>query len=262
MILATWWDNIGGDYHRFSFVLAVIVSIMAICVSVLILKRYIEKKTRIAGLLAGFLITLSLAFVLDPIFLLIRGFMGIDLVEFQSLFSLGWTSFANVFLVYFLKEYFYDNQDHWAVKPIAIGAASVLPCVMIMYVIGGPAVIFLILHLIISFPLYLYQFIKSRAIVKMLEKEEEVDILASKGFKYVGLSGLAMFLTLVFLIFNEVTLVFPDFFMSIGLLKEDASIFVGIGVIFGGLAAIFYYIGFIMPEWIRNRWLQQAEQKK
>ena len=72
MILATWWDLLGEDYNRFSFVASVGVSIIAVLVSVLILRRYLERKTRIAGLLAGFLITLTFSVILDPIFLLIR----------------------------------------------------------------------------------------------------------------------------------------------------------------------------------------------
>lgn len=260
MILASWWMDIGSDYHRFSFVVACCVSCIAILVSVLILKRYLERKTRIAALLAGFLITLSFSVILDPVFLLVRGIGGLDLVNFQSLFSLGWMSFANVFLVYFLKEYFYGNQDHWAVQPVAISAACVLPCLLVMYAIDGLTMIFLALHLSISFTLYLTQFIKSRTLVAMLKREEEIDIIALNGFKYIGLSGLALFISLVFFVLHEVTLMFPEFFISINLLKEDASIFIGLGFIFGGLAAFSFYIGFLMPTWIRKYWMKSTQQ--
>lgn len=259
MILATWWDLLGEDYNRFSFVASVGVSIIAVLVSVLILRRYLERKTRIAGLLAGFLITLTISVILDPIFLLIRALTAQDHVEIQSLFSLGLTGIANIFLVYFLKQYYYDDHDHWAIKPVVIIEASILPLLMIALATQMDEIPILVIHLVISFSIYWVQFLKSVSLQKILKKQPEVDVLALNGFKYIGLTGLTLFLTYFCFVMQEVASAFPEVFTALGLIQENASIFIGIGFIFGGFTSFFCYIGFIMPEWVRNIWTKKAQ---
>jgi hypothetical protein len=254
MASISWWNNLGSSYHQFYFVVSIFVCLFSFYIAFLTLKRYFERHNQIAAILATFIFLLAAALLLDPIFLLYRATTDIDLIALQSVLSFGLTGYANILLIIFLRDVFYNKKTGWYPIPIIIIEALILPVGVWINRSGLDIIPLFGLHLLMSFIIYLTQFVKSVYLQRRLRAEHKEDVVGRNGFKYIGLAGLMLFLTYVSFILQEFVSIVPELYEHYNLVQNGATIFIPIGFLLAGISAFCLYIGFLMPEWIKKRW--------
>jgi hypothetical protein len=250
----TFWSDLGSPIHQTYFIISIMVGIFSFYLSAMLFRKYIERRSRITAILTGYLLLLAIAVILDPIFLTIRNLMDVDYISLQGLYSFGLTAYANILLVIFLREVFYKKEMNWIVYLIIIIEALILPIALWLYYSNQDTIIILGLNLLVSFIIYLNQFIKSITLRIRIKMESPNDKVSYMGTTFIGFSGLMLFSAYVSFLLQEMNSFFGDLYENLGIIANGGSIFIPIGFFLSGIAAIFIYLGFVMPNWLKKRW--------
>jgi len=239
-------------------VIVILVSLLALLIGFSMVSRYMKKKTKIMGYLATMVIILAISLLLDPIFFSIYMIKGVDLIDLQTNLSLGITGIANIFLLKFVQDVF--SKQKKGVFPVLFILLEllVLPILLINFFIIKIEIIGLIalgVHLLLSSYLYIMQWRQSFKLRDRIKSETPEDKVSIQGLKYIGLSGMLLFLTYLSFVLQEVAVAFYDAFSSIGFVDEsNSSIFLPLGFLLSGISTYWLYIGYFVPGWIKKRW--------
>src|SRR4030042_813081 len=120
------------------------------------------------------------------------------------------------------------------------------------YALRDLSIIFLLLEMLCTLLISGLLIQKSFALRARIRQRDPEDIVGQKSVLYIGLSGISLILLIVSFALHEV------------LSKSDVKEFitVALGWFFAAAFAIIFYLGYIMPEWLKKRWNAQYAKKK
>ncbi len=216
-------------------------------------QRYQKKPSVLLKTVIYFLIFMILASVIDAVFFTINRLQPdwravFNFVNLGSMLSFSCNAVANIFLLRFTEGVFYENKTHPVRKTLYIGEALVIPPVLLSAFIDFDSTVFLLIHVVLSIAIYgilIFNSIKLRQ--RLLEQgQQEVQV---QSLLFIAFSGLFILLALFSFLTKEVTnmLGYREFFS------------VALGWVFGAVAALFIYLGFFVPDWMKKE--QKLEKK-
>ncbi len=237
------------------------VSVFAFYLAGLLVKKYRKKKLDMVRNLMLMALFLAIAIFLDPFLLTIFRSLDLDIIAYrfatniQGHVSFGFVAIANIYLIFFLSNVFLENRIPWYFILLISIQALIFPVGVFMAATEQDTLGVLIVFVISSFTLYAAQIYNS---FKLRQRSSvKKDRVAFNSIKYIELSGCFLFGAYVSFLLQEVARQVPEF-ATYGLIQGNASIFIPLGWILVGIGLFSLYVGYITPDWIKNRWQKRS----
>ncbi|MHA1341601.1 MAG: hypothetical protein ACTSRZ_17085 [Promethearchaeota archaeon] len=246
-------------YQWLSYGASIISGILSIIIFFMFQKKKNEKNSPIITKIQYSILFLSFAALIDSIFFTINGINPawrevFDYVTLGSYLSFCCSAISNVLLFMFVKDIFGDSINNIFYKIIIAIQSAAVPLFIITFFIGWAssdrAFIVLIMHVLVSFIIYINLSWNALKLRRFLQFDAIEDIYRYKGLLYIALAGILMFSALVLFISHEIIIAFS--------IKEYYT--VTFGWLTGVIASYFVFLGYIMPDWLKQRWKSSAEK--
>lgn len=237
------------------FVLPLFLGAFALVIALLVLGKYVNRKTPILKTLFFLILFLAGAVLADPIFY----YLELDF-SMNSTIPFALSAVANVFLVRFIVLVFLKEKRHGWLHALAvaeIGVAILTPLVPVLSLFDGDLLPVLLLHVVASAIIYLTLVNRAIAVRESVARTERVSRV---GMSFMAYTGVLLVFTFVVFVMQELPSLVPEFnaaLQAIGFAEGGCTYFVVIGWFLASLAAATLYIGYVMPGWVR-RLLERA----
>jgi hypothetical protein len=106
---------------------------------------------------------------------------------------------------------------------------------------------FFLIHVLCSFIIYVVLIRDALNLRKKLVETEPEDIVSHKSLIYIALSGILLFIAVAMFILHEILII----------LGISEYITVALGWVLGSFAAYSVYLGYVVPDWVKERWLKK-----
>nr|MDO8088074.1 hypothetical protein [Candidatus Sigynarchaeum springense] len=246
------------EYQWMAYAGAIISSAIGLVVFALLAKKCKERPVRTVRSLrdmAGFLV---IAAVIDYVAFTLNGvYPGwrpvFNYVTLGSYLSFTMNAIANIFLLLFIRDVFFEDKNK---KPLGLLAAmeiAVGPALVIIFFTGDPDWPLLALAVHVASAMAIYIVLTRNAIVlRGRIKRDSSKQVEAHGLAYIALSGLFMLAALILFVSHEAIILVP--------IREYWT--VTLGWILGAVGGVVVYLGFTPPEWLKARWASQVPARK
>jgi len=213
-----------------------IASIISGTTTVLLVKRFLQRKTDILLNISLSMIFFSFAIFSDWITLLLNK------LDLGTLLSFAGNALGNIFLLNFIENVFFSEKNKSLARTIMKGLEILVISGLIYtyYIINNDVeFFFLILHILISIVIYGLLTMKSFHLATKLKTSHEDEGSKSKMIFLIGISGILLFLSVSMFIIHELLLMIEY--------REYYSLMMG--WLLASFAAFIIYLGYVSPDW-------------
>ena len=166
----------------------------------------------------------------------------LHIANFGIIIGYIFTALANVFSMAFIAVIFMDENPY---IPIIFGILNGITMGMLIVNLSfdpnayDAILIYLVWHIIMSLFTYI-----TLALYSFKEAKKSEEKIPQTGFKMIGFYGI--FVALVFILF------ITDLVMGM-ITGTGYTVFYYMAWISGAFSSIFAYLGYVMPDWLKNR---------
>jgi hypothetical protein len=250
----------------FGWTISVVAVSLGYVLCFMFLHKYLAiKRTRILRdlTLMSFVMITSLAGL--PVFFVVSRFLPTEaeadgLINIQTAFSFSGAAVANIFLVLFIRNVFYEGTTVWWMRVLFVVEFIVMPGSPVITLLELDPLIILAPHMIACVAIYTIEAVKAFNLTKHL-RATNGDPVSINGTLFIGFSGLFLMVTIFSFVMQEVAFAARDIFEPIGLIDASGcSLFVAIGLVVAMVAVAMLYLGYYIPGWIKALWLSRAKK--
>lgn len=245
------------DYQWMAYVGAIVSSAIAIIVLVLLAQKFHVRKAKTLYDLRNMVAFLAIAPTIDYILFTINALnpgwrATFDYVELGSFMSFTMNAIANIFLLAFIRDVFFDGKKKGGLMFLAVLEAAVGPALVVIFFTGDPDLPLIALLLHVTAALAIYIVLATNAFrLRDRIKTDATKQVESHGLAYIGISGLVMFSAIILFVIHEVIILVP--------IREYWT--VTLGWLLGAIAGVIVYLGFTPPEKMKKRWASHQPRK-
>ncbi len=246
------------EYQWMAYVGAIASSAIALVVFVLLARKYEVGKARSVRYLRDMVGFLVLAAVIDYVVFTINGTnpdwrLRFNYVALGSYISFTMNAIANIFLLLFIRDVFFDGKAKGFIIMLAVLEASVGPALVTIFFTGDPDLPLLALGVHVASAVAVYTILSANAFkLRDRIKLDATKQVETHGLAYIGVSGLILFAAVTLFVVHEVVILVP--------IREYWT--VTLGWLLGSFAGVVVYLGFTPPERLKARWAKQKPKKK
>jgi hypothetical protein len=250
----------------FGWTISLLAVIFGYVLCFMFMHKYLSiKRTRILRDLTcmSFVLVSSLAGL--PIFFVVSRFLPTEveadrLINIQTAFSFSGAAIANIFLMLFMSNVFYEGKRPWWMRVLFILEIVVIPGSPVTTLLDFDPMIILLPHVAASITIYTIEAVKAFNLTKHL-RATNGDPVSINGTLFIGFSGLFLEVTILLFVLQEVAFAARDMFEPLGLIDQaGCSLFVAIGLVSAMVAVAMLYLGYYIPGWIKAFWLSRAKK--
>lgn len=223
-----------------------LVALFITIVGILIFKKYRERRNKATLYLAIAVLSLALAIWASGGAKIIEFYktsnFDKDIASFGIVVAYIFTALANVFSMAFIAVIFLNENPH---IPIIFAILNGITMGMLIVNLSfsedaySNILIYLIWHIFMSLYIYI-----SLAVYSFKESKKSDEKIPQTGFKLIGFYG--VFVALVFILFI-IDLV-------LGMVTDSGyTPFYYMAWISAAISSLFAYLGYVMPNWLKNR---------
>ncbi|MBD3351856.1 MAG: hypothetical protein GF364_10255 [Candidatus Lokiarchaeota archaeon] len=240
-------------WQGISFFMAGFVGVFGIIITVIIYKKYIQRKQKMLVILGSALLCWALAALLDTIFFTIARTETSTIEQFNQIVSLGsFISFVlnavgNIFLIIFIVYLFFDENYNKLFYTLIVLESLILPFGLVCMNTSIPILFNYMIHLLASFIIYILLALNSFKMRKKLKKIGGTEKSSIMAIEFIGIAGIMLCSLLFCFLIQEIIS------MSMGENAEQ-TIFVSLGWLLAGLGAFLLYVGYLKPKWFKRRY--------
>lgn len=248
MIFVTFFTK---EYQWLAYFGTIISTIVACYVLILLIKRNQEKPSKILRNLIISMGFLGSAALLDFIFFTIAGLKNelreTDFLAYGSYLSFTFNAIANIFLLFFALEVFHEKENNKKWYLIYLLEIILGPALFLSFVYRYDILPFFLIHVLSSFIIYVVLTKDALNLRKKLLENEPDDTVSHKSLMYIALSGILLFIAVAMFILHEVFII----------LEISEYVTVALGWVLGSFAAYSVYLGYVVPDWVKERWTKK-----
>ncbi|MEX2680742.1 MAG: hypothetical protein Q6373_004030 [Candidatus Sigynarchaeota archaeon] len=246
------------DYQWMAYVGAIASSVTALVVLALLARKYAERKAVTVRSLRNMAAFLMLAAVIDYVTFTINALypgwrLAFDYVRLGSYMSFTANAIANIYLLLFIRDVFFDGKAKVSIKLLAGLEAAVGPALVAIFFTDDPDLPLLALAVHVASALVIYTILSANAFrLRGRIKSDASRQVEAHGLAFIGISGLVMFAAVILFVAHEVIIIVP--------IREYWT--VTLGWLLGAFGGVIVYLGFTPPESLKNRWAKQVPKGK
>jgi hypothetical protein len=249
----------------FGWAISVVAVIPGYILSFMFLHKYLTiKRTRILRDLTIMSFILISALAGLPIVFVISRFLPTvaeadTLVNIQTAFSFSGTAIANMLLMQFMNNVFFEAKPRWWIRLLFIVEIIVIPGAPLVTLLDLDTFIILGPHVIACILIYTIEAVKAFNLTKHLRATNN-DVVSINGIMFIGFSGLCLDATIILFVMQEIAFGASDLFEPLGVIDAaGCSLFVASGLVAAMVAVGMLYLGFYIPAWIKKIWIGTAK---
>ena len=205
---------------------------------------------------------LALAALVDWGALIIKGVFPVaaenfNFIQLGSYISFYCNAVSNIFLARFIGAIFLEKKSKALLHLLMVLEFSVGPLFFVLFFLSEYNIytnadlelLGLMVHVASAFIIYFLLFGYSIKIYRRI-RTDPTKIVESNGIKFIGFSSILLFSAVLSFVLHEI-------FIELDITTIE-YILPTLGWLLGAFAAIIIYIGYITPDWIKQRWLSKS----